>query len=154
MVDIGVRAEEGIRDHAAGITHGAGPEERQHQVGAAVYAPITHGLAEVLIVALQAHVGSDVEEAEQAEAGVEDQAACVDAGIVELGLEQVVGQVAHVADIAEDIVDAVFEELRGHRLVALGDGLQRIGIEGIVEAEHGTVEALPGVILRSVHGDG
>ncbi|MNT58778.1 hypothetical protein D3C72_1962390 [compost metagenome] len=73
---------------------------------------------------------------------------------MELGLEQIVGQVAHVADIAEDIVDAVFEELRGHRLVALGDGLQRIGIEGIVEAEHGTVEALPGVILRSVHGDG
>ncbi|MNC43979.1 hypothetical protein D3C75_928700 [compost metagenome] len=64
-----------------------------------------------------------------------------------LELQQVVGQVGHVTQVAEDVVDAIFEELRGDRLVALGQWLEGIGVEGIVETEDRAVDRFPGIFL-------
>jgi hypothetical protein len=41
-----------------------------------------------------------------------------------LELQHVVGQVGHITEVAEDVVDAIFEELRRHGLIALGQGLR------------------------------
>ncbi len=47
-------------------------------------------------------------------------------------------------------MDAVFEELRGDRLVTLRERFQRVGIEGIVEAEDAAVDAFPGVLFSGM----
>src|SRR5690606_22252063 len=129
-------------------------EERDDQVRTALHSPGTKGLTEVLVVLLQAHVFGYVEETEKTEGGVEDQATGIDPGVMQLALQQVVGQVADIADIAEYVMHAVFEELRRNGPVPLRHRLQRIGIESVVEAEHGTVEAFPRVVFRSglTHG--
>ncbi|MNE35583.1 hypothetical protein D3C80_1293540 [compost metagenome] len=69
---------------------------------------------------------------------------------MQLALQHVVGQVADIADIAEDVMHAVFEKLRGYRLIALRQRLERINIEGVVEAEDRPIEAFPRVIFSSL----
>ena len=62
-------------------------------------------------------------------------------------LQHVVGQVAHVTDVAVHIVDAILQKLRSDELVALGNRLQGIGVEGVVKLEHNPVKPFPRVIL-------
>ncbi|MNL07105.1 hypothetical protein D3C87_1277670 [compost metagenome] len=102
---------------------------------------------------MQAHLGTDVEETEQAEGGVEDQTRGIDTGRRRLGLQDIVGEVGHIADVAEHVVDAVFKELRRHELVALGQRLQCIGIEHVVEFIDRAVDAFPRVIFRRCLGN-
>ncbi|MNH12635.1 hypothetical protein D3C79_721820 [compost metagenome] len=64
-----------------------------------------------------------------------------------LELQHIVGQVGDIAQITEDIVNAIFQELGGDSLIALGQWLEGIGVEDIVEAEDRPVDRLPGIIL-------
>jgi phosphoserine phosphatase RsbU/P len=54
----------------------------------------------------------------------------------------------HGADVAEEVVDPVLHELRGHELIALSQWLEGIGINGIVEGEDRAVDAFPWIIFR------
>ncbi|MOA52628.1 hypothetical protein D3C78_1759610 [compost metagenome] len=45
-------------------------------------------------------------------------------------------------------MDAVFEELRRHVLITLGQWLERIGINRVVEGEDWTVDAFPRIFFR------
>ena len=72
--------------------------------------PGAQGLAEILVVLVQPHAGRYIEEAEHAEGGVEQNATGVDTGIADLALQQIVGQHDHIAEIAEHVTDAVFDE--------------------------------------------
>jgi len=125
-----------------------GPSSRQHHVRTAADAPVTEGLAEVFVAAVQPHFGADVDKAQHAEGGVHQQAGSVHAGRVWLELQHVVGQVANIADIAEEVVHAVLHELRGHKLIALGQWFEGVGINGIVEGEDRAVDAFPWIIFR------
>src|SRR5690606_15512520 len=64
-----------------------------------------------------------------------------------LALQQVVGEVAHLADVVEEVADAALHEVGRHLAVTLRQGLEGIGIQGVVEGEHLAVEAFPGVGL-------
>src|SRR5690606_6138497 len=132
------------------VARGARPQERQHQIGAASQAPDAEGLAEVLVVPGQAHRSRHVEETEQAEGGVEDQSTGVHAGVMELGLQQVVAQVDDIAEVGEDVVHALLEKVRGDLLVTLGQRLQGVGVDRVVETEYRAVEGLPRVFFRSL----
>ena len=130
--------------YLAAIAHGAWTQEWNDHIRTAAQAPIAKGLAEVFVVALQPHLGTDVEEAAQAERGVDDQARCVDARGMGLELQHIIDRVGDIAQIAEDIVDTIFEELRGDGLITLGQWLEGIGVEGIVELEDRSVDRFPG----------
>ncbi|MNV67091.1 hypothetical protein D3C71_1598750 [compost metagenome] len=66
-----------------------------------------------------------------------------------LELQYIVDQVGDIAEVAEDVVDTVFEKLRCDGLVALGQWLEGIGVNGIVEAEDRSVDRFPGILLGS-----
>ncbi|MOA52082.1 hypothetical protein D3C78_1753180 [compost metagenome] len=51
-------------------------------------------------------------------------------------------------------MDAIFEKLRGDGLVALGHWLERVGVQGVVEAENCAVDAFPRVFLGGLGGNG
>ena len=105
-------------------------------------------MAEIFIATLQPHFGADVDKAQYAKRGVDQQAGGVDACIVRLELQHVVGQVADITDVAEEVVNAVLHKLRGDELIALGEGLEGVGVNGVVEGEDGAVDAFPWVIFR------
>ncbi|MNE62577.1 hypothetical protein D3C80_1578650 [compost metagenome] len=63
-------------------------------------------------------------------------------------LQDVVGEVGHIADVAKHVVDAIFKKLWRHELIALGQGFQGIGIDEIVELEDRTIDAFPRIIFR------
>ena len=48
---------------------------------------------------------------------------------------------------------AVFQELRSHRLVALGQGFERVSVEHIVELVNRAVDAFPRIIFRGCLGN-
>ncbi|MNE46708.1 hypothetical protein D3C80_1410620 [compost metagenome] len=147
MIDVAVGFGVSVRVFADSVTHGAWAEQWQHHVRTTAYTPVTQSLTEVLIITLQAHLGANIEETAQTEGGVDDQACGVDPGGMRLELQDVVGQVGHVAQVEEHIVDAIFQELRGDRLVSLGQRLERVGVEGVVEGKDRPVDALPRIFL-------
>ncbi|MNI61694.1 hypothetical protein D3C73_1169780 [compost metagenome] len=49
-------------------------------------------------------------------------------------------------------MDAVFEKLRGHGLVALSQRLEPVGIDEVVELENRTVDAFPRIVFRGCLG--
>ncbi|MCY1455617.1 hypothetical protein D9M71_727620 [compost metagenome] len=64
-----------------------------------------------------------------------------------LELQHVVGQVGDIAQVTEHVVDAIFQELRGDRLVTLRQRLEGIGVDRVVEAEDRPVDAFPWIFL-------
>ncbi|MNN53139.1 hypothetical protein D3C81_1678760 [compost metagenome] len=95
-----------------------------------------------------------IEEACHTDRGIDQEARGIDAGIMELALQGVVGEVANLAEVGEHVADAILEELRGHRLVAARQRLQRVGVQGVVEHEDRPIEGLPGVLLAGLGDDG
>jgi hypothetical protein len=63
-------------------------------------------------------------------------------------LQHIVGQVADIADIAEEVVDTVFDKLRRDPLIPLGQWLEGVGINGVVEREDRAVDTFPWIIFR------
>ncbi|MNJ46688.1 hypothetical protein D3C77_418250 [compost metagenome] len=152
MINITVRFGVGIRVLADRITNRAWTKQRQHHVRPAGDAPVTEGLAKVLIIALQAHLGAYIEETGQAEGGVDDQASGVDASSVRLELQHVVGQVGDITQVEEHVVDTIFQKLGSDGLVPFCQRLEGVGIDGIVEGEDRPVDALPRVFFSSCLG--
>ncbi|MNM99320.1 hypothetical protein D3C81_1118750 [compost metagenome] len=135
------------------ITQGAWPQQRQHHVRAAADTPVAQRLTEVFVIALQAHFRADINDAQQAEGGVENDSCGINACGTRFGLQDIVGQVAHIADITEEVVNAVFDKLRRHVLVALGQGFERVSVEHIVELVNRAVDAFPRIIFRGCLGN-
>ncbi len=152
MIDVAVGRGVGVRVLGDCITYSAWPQQRNDHKRAARHAPVAQRLTEVFVVALQAHAGTYVDEAQQAEGGVDDQARSVDSSRFRLGLQHVVRQVADIADVAEEVMDTVFDELRCDVLIPLGQRLERVSVKGIVEFENGTVDAFPRIIFSGLHG--
>ncbi|MNN60374.1 hypothetical protein D3C81_1755510 [compost metagenome] len=64
-----------------------------------------------------------------------------------LDLQDVVGQVADVTDVAKHVVNAVFEELRRDELIALGQRLEGVGVQHVVEGIDRAVDAFPRIFF-------
>ena len=138
-----------------GVPQGAGPEDGQDQIGAVNVAPIAKGLTEVLLVARQAHVGGDVDEAAHADGGIDHHAADIRAEAGDLDLQQVVDRRIHIIDVVEEVGYALIHGLGDDRLVALGDGLDEGVVEVRVELVHPPVVRLEGILgIALILGDG
>ncbi|MNC23741.1 hypothetical protein D3C75_717750 [compost metagenome] len=147
MVNVAVGFGIGVRVLGDGVTHRTWAQQRQHHVRTTAYAPVTQGLTEVFIVTLQAHLGANIKETAQTKGGVDDQARGIDSGGMRLELQDVVGQVGHITQVEEDIVNAVFQKLRGDRLITLGQWLKRVSVDSVVEGKDRPVDALPWIFL-------
>lgn len=128
------------------VAHRARPEEGQHDVGALAHAPACERLAEVLVMLGQAGFAGDVEQAEQAPGRIERKAHEVAHAFGELALEHVVESDPGIGKVAEHIADASPHRARQHGLIHLRGRLEGDLVNLVVEAEHGAVEALEGIV--------
>src|SRR3954453_19382871 len=133
----------GVDGGAAGVPDVRGPEDRQHEVGAGRDAPPSQGLAEVLAMLGQAEPGRDVEQAEDADRRVHDQAAGRGAEHGGAGLQRAVQPVPELAEVAEEVPHAPPHRVGHHPLVAAGDRQEDPAVEDRVEPVDAAGEALP-----------
>ena len=94
-----------IHDSADRIALRRGTEIGAHHVAARRDAPDEHGLAEIAGLLRQSALRGDVEQAAEAESGVEDDAADRNAGGVEAPLEDVVGEDARLFQVRIQILE-------------------------------------------------
>src|SRR5260221_251521 len=99
----------GIEVHAPTerVAQRARAEDRQDHIRPATGAPAAEGLAEVLVVLLIAHVGSDVVEAKQAYSGIKRNTRPIADTVLELSLQEIVHADEDVADVAEEVAQPV-----------------------------------------------
>ena len=117
------RIDQEIDDDADGIAGIGRPEQRQHNIGAFRHAPNRQGLAEVLVMAFQAHFGSDIDHPQDADGGIDHEPCRRGEGPVQFPLQDVVEEDHRRAQIIQRVVDPVLEELRDDVTVERGHGL-------------------------------
>src|SRR5262245_3081222 len=127
------------------VTHVAGAEKRQHEVRPGPGAPAAEGLAEVLVVLLEAPFGSHVVDAEQAERAIKRKARPVVDAVLELALQEAVHADEDVLDVGKKVSDAGADLLVQHLDIGARHRLREILVEGVVELVDAAVETLPRV---------
>src|SRR3954467_5827455 len=131
-----------VESFADAVPHGCGAQNGQHEIRARSHAPVAERLAEILVVLFIAHVGRDVVNPQDAEAGIERYPHPVVEAVGELALQDVVHADEHVADVAEEIAHAV-ADLAGYRLaVAGGDRPSNVLVQLVVDTVDAAVPAL------------
>src|SRR6185295_16162759 len=153
--EIGHRvAGEDVDSPSHGVAQRARAEDRQDDVGAVAHAPAPERLAEILVALLDAHVGGDVVQAEQAERAVEDEAHPVLEAVEELALQHVVDPDPQVAEVGEEVADAAANLFVQD--VAVGSSHRHCHplVRHLVEAVDGAVHRLQRVARVAVLGGG
>jgi len=117
-----------------------GPRIGQHEIEAIARAPAAEGLAEILVMLLQADVGGDVVDAEHAEEGVHREAHPVLHRVVGLALQEVVEADEDVGDVGEEVAHPPPHRL-GHD----------VAIRGGHRPHHRRVEPFVEAVDRAVH---
>ncbi len=102
-------------------------------------------LAEVGVVLLEIDAVGDLEEAEDADGGVDREAPDRRSGIAEIALQQVVHRDHRFAEIFEEVAAHRADRLRHDETIDLRDRHHDPGVEEVVEAEHEPVEPFEGV---------
>src|SRR5688572_13970511 len=146
------RVEVGVERAADAVAHGARAEERQHQVRAVARAPAAEGLAEVLVVLLEAHIGRHVVQAEQPESAVEREAHPVEEAVLELALQHVVHADEQVAQVAEEVAHAVADLAVHVVAVRRRDGPADVLVERVVEGVEVPIQRLVGIARIAAGG--
>src|SRR5438445_7892825 len=134
------------------VAQRARAQNREHEIGTVANAPAAPGLAEILVVLFDPHVGGHVVNAQQPEGAVEGEARPVLHAVLELALQQVVDADEKSADVGQDIAHPAADLLvhgiaisRRHRLGA------RL-VDGLVELVDAAVEAFERIAWIAVHG--
>ena len=133
---------------ASDVAHASRARARPHDVGAGAEAPAPERLAEVFVLALEADLARDVEEAAEAEERVGRRSArpSSQAGS-DLALQEVVDRRPGIADVAEEVVDAACARAAARRSGSRGHRLQHVLVERLVEREHLAVPVFPRIEL-------
>src|SRR5207244_6381950 len=92
-------------------------------------------------------VGGNIEQARDAERGIDQESFCRDAGALPVALEQVVGQNYRPVHVAQEIVHAALDRLGQNGVVPGGDRLQEQFVEGIIDLEEIAVHRLQRVVV-------
>jgi hypothetical protein len=153
-IDVRDRIEEEIDYARRRVAQCRGAEERQGQVRPRAYAPDCERLTEVLVVGLQADRSRHVEQPGEPERAVEQEAAGVAQSQLGLALQELVDDRRRVFEVAQEIADADTHPARRDLLIALGDGLERGAVDGVVELVHVAVESFPTIVGKRAAGRG
>src|SRR5229473_1840880 len=134
------------------VAQRARPENRQHEVGTVGNAPAAQGLAEILVVLLDPHVGRHIVNAKQPDGAVESEARPVLHAVLDLGLQQVVDADEKVGDVGKEIAqpaaDLLVQQIAISRRHRLGDRL----VDGLVEFVDTAVESFERIAWIAVRG--
>jgi hypothetical protein len=128
------------------VAHGARAEQRQLDVARALPAPCAQRLPEILVAIRQGGIGGGVEDAADAERGVEHEASQRLPRLLGLALQQRVERGHRLAEIGEEVAHAQPHRPRHHRHVGVGQWLGDAAVDRVVEAVHLAVEAFPRVV--------
>src|SRR5467141_3379618 len=122
------------------VAQRARAENRQHEIRTVANAPAAQGLAKILVVLLDPHVGRHIVNAQQPAGAVEGEARPVHHAVLELALQQVVDADEKVADVGKEIAhpaaDLLVQQVVISRRHRLGDRL----VDGLVELVDAAVE--------------
>src|SRR5688500_3336365 len=126
------------------VAQRARAQQRQDEIGSGPGAPAAEGLAEILVMFLVAPLGGDVVDAEQAERAVKRKARPVVDAVGELALQKIVHPDQRVGEVGEEVADAHADLLVQHLDISARHRPRQPVVEGLVEAVHAAVHALPG----------
>src|SRR5882672_2808569 len=134
------------------VAQRARAQNRQHEIRTVANAPAAQGLAEILVVLLDPHVGRHIVNAQQAERAVEGEARPVLHAVLELALQQVVDADEKVGDVGEEIAhpaaDLLVQQVAISCRHRLGDRL----VDGLVELVDAAVESFERIARIAVRG--
>ena len=130
----------------SGAAHRVRAEHRQDHIGPGVHAPVAQRLAEILVLSLQSHTRGRIEQADQADGAVDQEAAGGGRRLLAPELQQAVVQGADFTDIAEEVAHAGAHEAGGDGLVGIDHRQEDELVQAIVEGVHAPVEPLPRVV--------
>src|SRR6267378_2054646 len=123
------------------VAQRARAQNRQHEIGTVGNAPAAQGLAEILVVLLDPHVGRYVVDAEEADRAVEGEARPVLHAVLKLSLQHVVHADEKVGDVGKEIAhpaaDLLVHQVAIGRRHRFGDRL----VDGLVEFVNPDVES-------------
>src|SRR6266550_5152089 len=137
---------------ADAVAQRARAQNRQHEIRTVANAPAAQGLAEILVVLLDAHVGRHVVNAQQPEGAVEGEARPVLHAVLDLALQQVVDADEKVGDVGKEIAhpaaDLLVQQIAISRRHRPGDRR----VDGLVELVHAAVESFEWIAWIAVRG--
>ena len=135
----------GYQAHA--VAHAGRAKEGNDKVRPTGHMPARQGQAKVLLVARHARLSGNVEQTAKAQHGVDGDAHQAVVGPFPLELQQVVDQRPHVSNVGAGIAHARAHR-RGHHVgIDRSHRLEHSFVQAFVEAKHGAVVRLPGVVL-------
>src|SRR6266446_6492969 len=145
---------DGIVDHQAGGIAGVGrTDQRQHEVEAAVLRlnafgrPHADGLAGIFLGALHAEHGGDIEQASQAQRRIHQEARHGGGGATGVTLEDLVDGGERLAQIVEQVADALLRPLRHPVAIHYREGPDRNHVDGAIDRKYepvGRLDRVPG----------
>lgn len=135
-----------VHHHPGGIAQVRRPQHRQHDVRAFRHAIEAQGLAEVLVLARQAHLGRRVPKPANADDGVEHQAGGDFRRALGLELQHTVEQVGHIPQVVEEVAHSGAHEAWGDVLVATHQRQQHPLVQAVVEVVDAPVHRFQRVV--------
>ena len=135
-----------IDRHAPDIADGRRADQRQDQVRAFGHAPFGQGRGKVGLARGQVHLARRIEETEEADRAVDDEATGSLQGILDFTLQCIIGDRDRHAHVVEEIAQDPARIRAGH--LAIGDGRRANhgAVDLVVESIDFSVELLPRII--------
>src|SRR6267378_996456 len=134
------------------VAQRARAENRQHEIRTVANAPAAQGLAEILVVLLDPHVGRHIVNAQQPDGAVEGEARPVLHAVLDLALQQVVDADEKVGDVGKEIAhpaaDLLVQQIAISRRHRLGDRR----VDRLVEFVDTAVESFERIAWIAVRG--
>ncbi len=110
-----------------------------------MHAPLAQRLAEIFVVLVEAGRRGRVEQAPEAQRGIQQEAGGVVTRGGQLALQAVVDQRGDGVEVGEEIAHAGADETRHHLHVGARGGTKDGAIQRVIDLERSAVESLPGI---------
>src|SRR5712691_7370888 len=134
------------------VAQRARAQNRQHEIGTVGNAPAAQGLAEILVVLLDPHVGRYIVNAQQPEGAVEGEARPVLHAVLDLALQQVVDADEKVGDVGKEVAHSVADLLVQQIAISRRHRLGDRRVDRLVEFVDTAVESFERIAWIAVRG--
>ena len=143
------RVQTGINHGTDALANIQWPKEWQYEIRPAGDTPFAKGLPEVAIMFFQSQFGRHIDATQNTHGRINQHPAGVRDCISRFPLQQTVDRDKYVVDVGKHVTHALARRFRHHCTVARGDRFEDRIVCGIIEAEHGAVEALERIARRA-----
>ena len=144
--------EQDVRDDAdaqiRNVSHGAGSDKRQHQIGALLHPPHTKGLSEIFIMGFEPKRRGHVPNSQESERRVHEKPAQVIESLGSLSLEEVIQDDVGVYHVIEEIGDAVPDGLWGVSDVGIGRWFCDGAVDDVIDPVNPSIDGFEWIVIR------